>query len=781
MRHWALQATAACWAAVAIGSARAETKVWHMEAERESPRAMRNGTQVVADASASGGKAVRIPVAPPHRSMMVAHAPKLAISGRARLVIYCRAEGLHDMGFGLPVTARVWNSKAQHYVDMRTTIGGLRLKPGRYVPISLPLSLPYDRVRDRIEIIFSWWARTEAAKAKKIAVYIDRYELFHDRRTAPVITEVWPDRAHYKPGQTVDVRVTVYNPAERDVTVTMTGTERLGLDRVRRVFSAPVTLKARESRQVHQRYQTADEEYGREIEVALVADGRTLDTGREYVGVSRLPLTVCTGTGYDQATHERPMHHIFYVGPCTFQESLRSVLFFKRKYHIYKEFFSWAPGDISDLAPTEDPFPGGEGRMCFRSAQTVRQQTGLLRQYGLWPVTYVNGTCWAESGYRLFQRHPEWFLYDSNGEVVHYSMKRRDLYRRKDFFDFSPDEYSRIFFQATLNHSLPAVQRYVADQYIASAREFGFKGVRMDVRYLEVHKGERDFYGREVAKTAPEADRISAASVRNTIRMVREKVPGFTFGWNFSAPEENLDYPLTLVERCKGGAWMLDEVPCTYQSKTSPYHVWSAYATRMASWSDRIRQLGGVYNPFDFRRGGGKHVVDRVYSTLIRLLVGGHFNCYRDSSLPLGDLGQFATRFSVYLFNMRLRRIDKVTTEADVKAPAPLWWKDFVNNGTDEQGRAFRVVHLLNPPSSKEVEENPTSKMRPPVRNTVVTCGPHKGKPPRDAWLLSAEPLEPGGTCATRAVKLKLTPGPNASASVRVGSVIFWKMVVFRY
>jgi len=130
---------------------------------------------------------------------------------------------------------------------------------------------------------------------------------------------------------------------------------------------------------------------------------------------------------------------------------------------------------------------------------------------------------------------------------------------------------------------------------------------------------------------------------------------------------------------------------------------------------------------------------------------------------------------------MRLRRIATVTDHMAVRAKAPLWWRDFVNDGTDEQGRAFRVVHLLNPPLSEEVEENPTSTLRKPVRHITVTCGPRDGKAPRDAWLLSAEPLEPGGSCATRAVKLKLTPGAGGKAAVGGGSVTFWKMVVCRY
>jgi hypothetical protein len=81
-----------------------------------------------------------------------------------------------------------------------------------------------------------------------------------------------------------------------------------------------------------------------------------------------------------------------------------------------------------------------------------------------------------------------------------------------------PKTYNHIFFQACLNHSLPAVQEYVAWQFIDCGKLMGFAGVRLDVRYLEVYPGERGFDGRQIATTYPEADRISAAAVMENPR-----------------------------------------------------------------------------------------------------------------------------------------------------------------------------------------------------------------------------------------------------------------------
>ena len=61
-------------------------------------------------------------------------------------------------------------------------------------------------------------------------------------------------------------------------------------------------------------------------------------------------------------------------------------------------------------------------------------------------------------------------------------LSRREMFRRKDDASFDPQtNYSHIFFQACLNHSLPAVQEYVARQFINCGKVMGFSGVRLDV------------------------------------------------------------------------------------------------------------------------------------------------------------------------------------------------------------------------------------------------------------------------------------------------------------
>ncbi len=116
-----------------------------------------------------------------------------------------------------------------------------------------------------------------------------------------------------------------------------------------------------------------------------------------------------------------------------------------------------------------------------------------------------------------------------------------------------------------------------------------------------------------------------------------------------------------------------------------------------------------------------------------------------------------------------------------MQSAAPLWWKDAIFWNRTAAGHRQLIVNLINPPKVDAVEENPRSEINPPVRDIRVSCAPDAGKAPRAAYLLTAEPLEPGGEPATRCVPLELQRAADGNVTVTVPSVIFWKMVVFEY
>jgi hypothetical protein len=765
-------------------TAAAPQVVWSEGAAKlAQPVHMRFGSALVDDAAASGGKALRIPYDAGSNGWSVAFsAPRIEVRGQVLFTFWLRAENTPPLTPGFMLTLIGHDKQTGLWAfNRQTRVYGVNLPAQGYAPVTLALDVPWTAETYGMEMLLQWDVPPRGVTP---VMYLDKAQIALPALDAPRVLEVSPDKVHYQPGQTVTVLTRLVNPTAAAIDATLVGEEIRGTDARREVFRQAVRLAAGGQQQVTSSYALGAEEYGREIHVRLLADGREVAGGREFFAVSRLPLWVAGGSSADRSYWAANSGSgSFFVGPASAQESWRGVQYWKHLRRTYFEFFSWSPGDIADLAPADDLFPGGESRLVYRSRQTVIQQNRMLRSAGLWPVSYVNGTCWGDAGYKLFQQHPEWFLYDAAGEVADYEMDGRETYRRKDDAAFDPGSYKHVYFQAVLNHSLPAVQEYVARQFIDCGRVMGFAGVRLDVRYLEVYPGERGFDGREVAATYPEADRISAAAVKRVKALVHKELPEFTFGYNYAAPEEVKDMMETFKERCRGGAWMLDEFPCSYQEKSSPYHVWKTYVRRMMSWGDRVNKLGGVYNPYDFRRGSMEFPIDLVYSAIFRVICGGrdYGGWYFNSRLPIGDLGAFTTRFSEFLHSTSRDWIANLRDEVAVKSAAPLWWREMCYWTRDGNGGKCLQVNLVNPPQSAEVMENPRSQINPPVRDITVICSPAGGQKPTAAYLLASEPDDPAGLNQVRAVPLKLVDAGDGKLSVSVPCVLFWKMVVFQF
>lgn len=759
---------------------------WQEEAEKAvHPGGLRFGAAVVDDPSASGGKAVRIPWPKDARGWEVQFgAPKARMQGQCLFKFHLRAEGMSPISDGLRITVIAHDKQTGLWAfNNNAQVYGINLKPQGYTAVTIPLEVAFKPDEYTPEVLFEWCVGTEGVAP---VLFLDKVEITTPVLDAPAIKEVWPSKMRYRPKEKAAVTVTVVNPLDRPFKGSLVGEDRWGLDRSRAAFRQEIRLEAGEEKSFTANWALGPAEYGHEIVVQLKDGDQVIDTGAEFFGVHKTPLWLSVGNTGDFGRYTTGPRGGFFVEPASFQESWRGVRELRRHSPGQErfEFFSWSPGDISDQAPQEDPFPGGEGRMTYRSRALIRRQIEMMISAGIWPISYVNGTCWADSGYKLFSRHPEWFLYDANGEVAHYEMDSREKYRFKDTVNFDPATYPGIYFQAVLNHSLPGVQEYIAQQYVKCGKAMGFKGVRMDVRYIEVYPGERGFDGKEIAPTHEQADRISAAAIKHVKELVHREIPDFTFGYNYASPDETKDMPLAMKERCAGGGWMLDEVVCGYNEKTSPFHVWEAFMRRMTSWGDQVNQWGGIYKPYDFRRGDIKSPADKLYSSIFRLVAGGRsYFCpyFFNSRLPTGNFGRFVTRYSELFYNTERDWVPEIKGEVDVKAAAPVWWKDMVYWSRNAEGQRQLIVNLVNPPAAAEVEENPQARINPPVRDIRVICAKAGGQLPKSAFLVMAEPLEPTDPAELKSVPLDLKTSDANHASVTVPSVLFWKIVVFQF
>ncbi|MEI8079745.1 MAG: hypothetical protein WCH61_08995, partial [bacterium] len=555
-------------------------------------------------------------------------------------------------------------------------------------------------------------------------------------------------------------------------------TELFDLEEKTEAATGAVDLAPGETKEFNFSWKPKALDAGRELRVTLhAADKKVIDTYTDFYGVAKDPSYLNTIFGGVISPVLNSNYICDYVGPASYAQTLGFIQYNKALRRQRIEYFSWSYNELAQFMPPKDeePYLGNEG-IWWQSFKKLKTQVRMLKEIGVTPISYISGNLWGPEAYKLYQKHPEWFLW-----VGSFDMEWRAKYERRNEFEFMQEKTP--FFYSTFNPLLPETRRYMADQFISLAKEMGFEGGRFDVWNMNVSPGQKDMFGKEVAKTAEEADRLMAESIAAVKALVAKEIPEFTWGYNYGSPEENGKTTLTIAEKCRGGGWILDEIVCTYQEKTSPFHYWDAYRDRIVGWGDHIRQLGGIYNPFPFRRGGARYAVDNLYGSIFNLIGGARFfgmGCEKNAGAG-GKQGLMAFRYSDVFFGWSLRLQPVTQTLVKVAAPDTLWWKSMVLLGAGANGKPRAIVHLVNSPPVNEVEENAQSLVRPPVKDVVVNCGPQEGKKlPVKAWVISAEPVSPDAEPAVTATVLPLTRHGN-TVQVTVPWVLYWKTVVFEY
>ena len=337
--------------------------VWQVEAEALPAAQLALGAEVAADPAASGSSAVRMPLQKGQRGYTLSlSAPSVTMQGTNWFTLYLRGENMTAMSDPLRVSLIALDKQTGAYVSQKSyPVYGINLKPTGYTAVALPLSTPLSPTEYGAQVMIEWQAETSGAAP---VAYLDKVEITPQAYPAPFITEVFPDKIRYVPGDKVHVRTSLANLTAAPATLTVVGEELSGIAAQREVFRQEVTLAAGEQKDVNASYKLGKEDYGRQIRVRLLQGPKEVDAASEYFHVHRIPLWTSTGNSYDHGSDYRDMHTIFYVAPASGAESWRSILFFKKAHWDACEYFSWSPGDIADLSPTEDPFPGGEGDLA---------------------------------------------------------------------------------------------------------------------------------------------------------------------------------------------------------------------------------------------------------------------------------------------------------------------------------------------------------------------------------------------------------------------------------
>lgn len=819
----------ACIWAIAIGVCLAAPllaagPVWSVEAE--SSGAWRHAAvPVVPDADASGGAALDVPLdGVPRINVVGVSLPAEAAPGRYRASLRLRVEAIAGIGRAWRVDVRAGERLLKHAVAY-----GCNLAPTNgYQDFTVLFEWA---PRQQRPTLYMHWTSPNAEYAfvpqngeGRPRLRLDRvvFTRLADLPPARVVS-VWPDRVRYLEKQDGEIAVTLDSASDAAVA----GTVRLemlhDLDAPRSLGEQAVTVPPGTSTVVRFAFRNPGLRFGSAARATLAVGGRDVDSAEEFFTVHDNPWAVATSAAdQEPGSYERNWWGTFYGIGATDAEIEEAALTARKQYTTCTEFFSWSPGECFDMAPTDRDFwIRGNGGDSLRSKRELQRAVAALRRQGTACITYIAFQAMGERSLALLREKPEWFTYSGQtGDVIEF-YRADQLARRQAFwalFDWdgygrdanphapgwtdSPEQWQRyktfwekpakacrelgIIGYFVPNYTLPEVVDFCADQAIASARLFGWDGLRWDCGHLNpgpiwgAFKPYVDFQGRPEAATADDMETLTVRNLQRLKARIRAALPRFAIGTNFGSWDETHRYPRQVAELARDGGWLLDEVSYGYNSPQCPYHFWDAYYAIMADEGERITALGGHYNPFAFNRNGGKYPVDGLYETIFRIAGKGHPNAvYFNSGTPFGNFAQFCVRFGRYVFDPEIRRLDNPETLISVTAPSPLWWNKTVGR-LRQAGGDWVIVHLINPPVQKEVESDPMSRIPAPVAGATVALALPRGAKAAQAWALTAESWRTGDAPRTQAVPLDVRI-VQGQAIATVPEILVWKTVVLRF
>lgn len=788
----------------------AAQQTWTIEAE-SAAAGHDKAVTVADDANASGGKVLEVPsTGVPQWNVAYAGFPEAATPGRYRITLRVKMENAADIGKGWRIDVRE-DAKLLSYA----VIYGLSLKQQGFQDFTFNCDFTNPKRRPTL---YMRWSGADGNPTLRL----DSLTFTRTCDLPPVrINRLWPDRIRYKSTEGGTLSVTVENSSGISQSCEVRVSLQHDLDDPRPLGAQQVAVEPGKTAEVQYPLKHGGGLFGYVARATLVVDGNEVDSAEEYFCVHNNPWAVATGARDEEwADYTTPWWAVFYNIGATDPAIDQAVLNARKDYTTCTEFFSWSPGECFYMNPTEPFWVRGNGGDLLRSKRELQREVAGLKKNGIGCITYIAYQAMGQKTLELIQKKPEWFTYSpaTGDHLEFYNVneleKRKEFWKKFDWDKYktdgdptapgwvdSPDSWKKyeeywkkpaeecrklgIIGYLVPNYKFSEVVDYCADQAIASAKMFGWDGLRWDCGHLNTgpiwgsFKPFVDFYGKPLASSPDEMAKQTIANLQRLKTRIHKQLPEFAIGTNYGSWMETHTYPKMTEELCRDGGWLLDEFSYGYNAPTSPYHWWDKYYAIVADEGEYVTSLGGHYNPFAFNRNGGKYPVDRLYETIFRIAGHGHPNSiYYNSRTPAGNFSQFCVRFGRFVFDPTIRRVDKPDDIITVQSPATLWWNKTVGRLKDGNSE-YLIVHLINPPVAKEAETDLLSRLNPPVTNTSVSMNLPAGKSKAKAWALTAESWKSGEPPKTQAVPLDVKI-EGSRAIVTVPEVLHWKMVVWK-
>jgi hypothetical protein len=550
------------------------------------------------------------------------------------------------------------------------------------------------------------------------------------------IRRVRSNKVRYLENETATTTATIVNEGADDITGTLRARMILDLDTVREITSVKnYTLASGEEKEWRFTYNVGPETYGRAIEVEFVDDnGKTIDKWQEYYAV---------------ATEFFRVHQHSYQVKTKYWPEDPFIFYFNQTH-----YFAHEPTGLGVEPFDAEVYIAGQAGYRI-NAPFRRAQIAHSKRQGIANSFYTIGSFDSQMGYEQVRQHPEFILYDANGQPAYDPLyggypnpmelaspievgPKRKKMKIKPYLDREITPWQHV----SMNMANEDAVRWAIERIKAYAKEWGFEGVYWDgclgVWSGYNHKGEKNVPSGKYEDYVA----LGARNHRLFNQILKRENPYFgtwlNWGLEGATGEFAKRHGITIW---LGSGVEGDPRDDNVRAATDARNVMlldehSGFAgheyTKLLS--DRLRSrdhyvqkykanhiIGYANVGVDIQEPGPSkwgwpawnHVLSQLIATQSHLA---------SSFVPSQRPGfQFMTRYSRFIWAPDIKAIppDDAQQLITVKAAEELWWKRLVYERHTDKGRDI-IMHLVRIPPTKEVDYGWADEPRP-LKGTTAT------------------------------------------------------------
>jgi hypothetical protein len=564
-----------------------------------------------------------------------------------------------------------------------------------------------------------------------------------------------------------------------------------------------VTLKPYETAEAVFPWNTGDDEYGYEARATLRdARGKPLGRLSDYFSVSR--------SHYKLRIISSPQGNGSALNAPAGDFHIRSM---RKTFGNFMEHYAFPPCNLVEMYPRHRFWSSGHVSAWYFDREVVKANCALSHRLGIWNTAYEISIYTGWPGQEFMRQHPELCAFGTNGRPQ--GGVNTALWQ--GFENAYGDDHPPTI--TPYNHEMPncgyvwpasdELMRRVGDEIVLVHKELGIDAIRWDghpiVYVLKNEKGSipgtgfgsmiYNYEGKKITDLIPngDMDQRSLGNMRIIKERVRQAAPDFQWGYNAGYDLSVEQQPRTWQEVVHdAGIWIEGGFrEGGVGGPADPDNTWARFMDRLWLSSQMVIRGGGY--PIHGTLAPSSAMM-RKFLTLLFWAQGSHPAINNVSWGELSDYARFATRYSQYLFDPRLRPLlepnpdihviawirweDRNAAQArpmaeqlKIASPRPVFFPEkFLFTRDLGQGRRDTVLHLINDPGKPYLyfaENN-----YPPVQeNIVVSLRVPAGMRAKAAWSLSPEtwPMER---------PLEVQPGEPGWIEVTEPRLALWDVLV---